>query len=663
MYTNKKKRDSFPLGLWLDLYELAMAQVYFVYRRQQKAVFELFIRSEKRPFYLVAGIREAAEYAANLRFSSSAIKYLNSLGLFRDDFLSFLKRFRFSGDIYGLSEGEIAFANEPLMRVEADIIEAQIVESALLNIVNLNTTLATKALRVVLAAGERPVYDFSLRRTQGRDASLAAARNSFIAGAKGTSNVLAGFIYNIPVIGTMAHSFVMSFKEELDSFRTFWEMFPQNAILLVDTYSIEAGIKNVIRLAKFVSKIKGKVLGVRIDSGDLVQESKKVRRLLDEAGLVDTIIVASGNLDEYKIKDLTDKMAPIDAFGVGTNMGTSADLPFSDVVYKIVETSSFGGEVLPLMKLSPAKVILPGSKSLGRKFSRAGSKMEFDYLASSSEKLKGKPLLNKLVSHGKIILPPPKSLHLLQAEVARRVKTLPVQLKKLDSGYKYELKVSPGLEKLGRNTAILIKKRLSRQNILFFDIDTQYDFVHPRGCLYVKGAEKLRARWQALTVLALRKKIRIVSSLDSHKKNDKEFKRFPPNCIEGSKGQEKIKGTILERSFILENKVYSRPELFKIKENYHQIIIKKHTFDVFSNPNTKILIDMFMPEEVYLYGVAAEFCVKAALSSLLKEGQQVFLVKDAVAAVDSKTAEQIFKMLSQRGLKFITVEELVKRLT
>jgi len=656
----REKATGVPTELWIDLYELTMAQAYFLHRPRQYASFELFIRSPRRPFYLACGIDEAVEYALNLRFSPQATGYLRSLKIFRKDFLEFLRSFRFRGNIYGVREGEIVFANEPLMRIEANIIEAQLLESAFLNIINLNTTLATKSLRVVLAAGGKPVYDFSLRRTQGLDASLAVARNSFLAGAKGTSNVLAGLLFHIPVVGTMAHSFVMSFKEELDSFRTFWEVFPKSTILLIDTYSVRKGIDDVIRLARFLQERRGKILGVRIDSGDIRKEARDIRHRLDKAGLNNTIIVASGDLDEYKIKALLRTNAPIDAFGVGTKMGTSADVPFTDVVYKIVEVSLLRGNRLPLMKLSENKTILPGRKKISRKFSSQGY-MQYDYLASIQEQVGGRILLRRLVREGKKVYTP-QTLRALRKEVERKIRTLPASLKDLQEYPPYQVKISKGLKKLSRRIAQEINRQISKPSLLFFDIDTQYDFVSPRGKLYVPGAEKFKGKWGFLTRLAQKKKVPILASLDSHVQNDKEFRQFPPHCIRGSRGERKISSTLIKSYFILDSKPYSLSELLAVKERYDQIIIRKPTFSVFSNPNTALLLDMYMPEEIYLYGLAAEFCVKAALEGLLKRGERVWVVEDAVVAIEKQKAEFIFQQLKKKGVKFVTVSEVRDRL-
>ena len=280
-------------------------------------------------------------------------------GIFKDRFLDYLKGLRFSGEVWALPEGTVFFPGEPVLRVSAPILEAQMAESALLNTINIASLISSKAARVVLAAQGKGVYDFSLRRTQGMSAALAAARSSYIAGCLGTSNVLAGKLYGIPTAGTMAHSFVMSFQSELESFRAYTSLFPDNSILLVDTYDYRKGIENAITAARELEAKGHKLKGVRLDSGDLVRISRMARRLLDTAGLNYVRVFASGNLDEFKIENLLKNGAKIDSFGVGTNMGTSCDAPYLDVIYKLSRIDNRDGSIQPVMKLSQDKITYP----------------------------------------------------------------------------------------------------------------------------------------------------------------------------------------------------------------------------------------------------------------------------------------------------------------
>jgi len=444
--------------LLLDLYELTMAQSYFEARRNISATFDLFARTlpENRLFFVACGLEDVLRFLEDLRFDSESLDFLESKRLFSKEFLNYLSKFKFSGSVYALREGEIFFPNEPILRVTAPIIEAQIIESFLLNTINLQTTIATKATRVVLAAKDRGVYDFSLRRTQGADAGIKAARCSYIAGCRGTSNVLAGKIYGIPIVGTMAHSFVMSFENELESFLSFAKSFPENSILLIDTYDNLKGLRNAITVAKELEQKGKRLKAIRLDSGDLVKISKRVRKILDENRLNYVKIFASGNLDEYKIEDLLKEKALIDNFGVGTNMGVSTDLPYTDVIYKISEISN-KGEFLPTMKLSKGKLTYPGRKQVYRIRDKNGFLKE-DILGLEEENLEGEPLLICVMREGKIAYPLPK-LDEIQRYLRKNLEKIPLRFKELRRKSIYPVKISPGLKKLTLNLKKNLKSR------------------------------------------------------------------------------------------------------------------------------------------------------------------------------------------------------------
>ncbi len=363
------------IALFLDLYELTMAQGYLQSKRGcAKATFDLFIRQMpiNRGYMINAGLTDILDYIKELKFTPDDIGYLKKQNLFDSNFLEYLAKFKFRGDIWAMPEGEVFFANEPILRVTANIIEAQILESFFLNTIYLQTMISTKASRVVLAARGRKVFDFALRRTHGLDAALKVARCSYITGFAGTSNVLAGKKYGIPVVGTMAHSFVMCFKKELDSFISYAKTFPEKTILLVDTYNTKKAIESAIHVGLMLKEKGYKLLGIRLDSGDLVSLSKMARKMLDGAGLTETKIFASGNLDEYKIFELLRNGAKIDNFGVGTKMGVSQDAPFMDVIYKICEVMDQNGNFFPTMKLSQAKTTFPGRKQIYRIYNSKG---------------------------------------------------------------------------------------------------------------------------------------------------------------------------------------------------------------------------------------------------------------------------------------------------
>jgi nicotinate phosphoribosyltransferase len=446
-------------ALLVDLYELTMAQAYFAFKRNARATFDLFVRGlpPNRGYLVACGLERILVYIKELRFSRKDIDYLRKKGIFRQDFLQYLSGFRFRGDIWAMPEGEVFFSGEPVIRVTASIIEAQIIESFLLNTINLETMIASKASRVASAAVGKKVFDFSLRRTQGADAALRVARSSYMAGFSGTSNVLAAKLYKIPAAGTMAHSFVMSFKQEIDSFLAYAEVFPKRAILLVDTYDTKKGIKNAVAIGLYLKEKGFRLRGIRLDSGDIAGLSKLARSLLDAAGLKYVEILASGNLDEFKIEKLLRGGAKVDSFGVGTNMGVSIDAPSLDVVYKISEVTDAGGIFSPTMKLSQGKVTYPGRKQVFRIHDKKARFIR-DILGLEGEKIKGRPLLKKAVDAGRLTYRPP-SLNKIRLFAKNNLSRLPEGLKKVYPKYKYPVAISPGLRKLRKDLTRQLRDR------------------------------------------------------------------------------------------------------------------------------------------------------------------------------------------------------------
>jgi nicotinate phosphoribosyltransferase len=447
------------LSLLLDLYELTMAESYFHYKRDTLATFDLFVRElpENRGYLVSCGLQDVLNYLKNLRFAKEDLSYLSKQRLFSREFLKYLSRFEFTGNVWALPEGEVFFANEPVIRVTAPIIEAQIIESFLLNTINLQTMIASKASRVVLASRERAVYDFALRRTHGSDAGIKVARSAYIAGFSATSNVLAGKLYKIPVVGTMAHSFVMSFKHEMDSFLAYSNTFPAHTTLLVDTYDTKKGIENAVAAAFYLKQKGYRLQAIRLDSGDTVSLSKCARNILDKAGLEFVKIFASGNLDEFKIEGLLKRGARLDSFGVGTNMGTSIDAPSLDVIYKISEVTDEDGNFLPTMKLSKGKVTYPGRKQIFR-IKNSKGKFVKDILGLEKEKIMGEPLLIKVINDGKIVYKPP-GLDKIREYAKRNLARLPEALKDVHPGYKYPVIISPQLKKLRQTLEQQLEKR------------------------------------------------------------------------------------------------------------------------------------------------------------------------------------------------------------
>jgi nicotinate phosphoribosyltransferase len=435
------------MSLFTDFYELTMCASYFDNKKFEPATFDLFIRRlpENRSYLLFAGLEQVLLYLKSVKFTEEHLAYLKKQG-FAKDFLDYLRDFRFTGDVWAAPEGIVAFPCEPLIRVTAPIIEAQLVETFLLNTVNLQTMIATKASRVVNAAKGKAVIEFGLRREHGVDAGMKVARSSYIAGCRGTSNVLAGLRYGIPVFGTMAHSFIMSYEKETDAFRAFAKTFPANSTLLIDTYNDLAGAEKAAIIAKELEEKGFRLSGVRLDSGNLTETSKKVRKLLDQQGLQYVSIFASGDLDEFKVEELLRKEAKIDAFGVGTKLGTSADKPYVDVIYKLCETMSANGDFAPMMKLSEGKVTLPGRKQVYR-FNDAEGLFEKDVIALAAEKAVGEPLLAKVMEKGEVTYDFP-SLDEIRTTAAENLSRLPKKYKKVTGAPEYPVELSQNLEKL-----------------------------------------------------------------------------------------------------------------------------------------------------------------------------------------------------------------------
>ena len=633
---------NFDDSLLIDLYELTMAQGYFFNMPQRQATFELFVRDlgKQRSFLIAAGLEDILNFVKALRFTDRHINYLKKKNLFKDEFLRYLKDFRFKGDIWAMPEGSVFFANQPVLRVTANIMEAQTLESFLLNTINLQTMIATKAARVVIAAKERPVYDFALRRTQGKDAALKVARSSYIAGFRGTSNVLAGFTFNIPIAGTMAHSFVMAHKTEIDSFKAYARVFPQKSILLVDTYDTERGIDNAIRVGLMLKSKGFRLLGIRLDSGDLVCLSKKARKKLNQAGFNFVKIFASGSLDEYKIANIIRRGAEIDNFGVGTNMGVSSDAPYLDVIYKLVEIGYDSNTFLPTMKLSHGKFTYPGRKQIFRIKDKDG-KYKKDILGLEDEKItRGVPLLVKVVNQGKIIYELP-SLEQIRRFTQQNLSKLPQRFKQLYTKSKYPVLLSQRLKRLTSRLSKDLTRSQMLQDFAFLDVDTQYDFMNPKGGLYIKGAVRIIKQLKRLTEFADKNNITVISSLDTHKRDDVEFRQFPSHCVKGTSGHQKIKETLTRST--------------------RQIFIEKHTFNLFSNPKAKNILEPF--GTVYVYGVATDYCVREAVLGLRALGKTVYLLIDAIMAVSNKGNQQTLRLLKEKGVIFIKTAQLITKLS
>jgi nicotinate phosphoribosyltransferase len=429
---------SSPSALFTDLYQLTMGQAYTAEGMDRPAVFELFFRKmpEQRNFLIAAGLDDVLAFLDDMRFTPEDLAYLERTKLLSRPFLDRLQGLRFTGDVYAVPEGTAIFPNEPLVQVVAPLVEAQLVETYLINQVHFQSLAAAKAARVVAAAAGRSVVEFGARRAHGVDAAIKEARAAYLVGAVGTSNMLAGRLYDIPVFGTMAHSYVQAHDDETEAFVRFSREFP-NTTLLVDTYDTLAGVRKVIELCRRLGE-NFRVHFIRLDSGDLAELARQTRRLLDEAGLTSVRIFASSDLDEYRIDEMARSGAPIDAFGVGTRLATIDDVPHVDMAYKLVEYADIGR-----MKLSSTrmKATYPGRKQIFRQLDAQG-RLQRDILAGHAENLGGTPMLQLVMRSGQRL--PPGQVNLAGArshaqEELRRLPPALAALERADPGYEVEI--------------------------------------------------------------------------------------------------------------------------------------------------------------------------------------------------------------------------------
>lgn len=432
-----------------DLYELTMAAAFLEAGAEERlATFDLNVRTlpAERGYLVAAGLEQALAYLRDFRFSAEALEYLSDTGHFRPPFLDYLADLRFTGTVEAIPEGTVCFPPAPLLRITAPIIEAQLIETYLLTTVTYQTMIASKAARIVEAADGREVVDFSARRDHGPQAGLLCARAAFIGGCSGTSNVLANRRFGIPAYGTMAHSFVMFYRDEPDAFRTFAQSYPGNPTLLIDTYDTVEGARRALEVLPMLRKEGRDLGGVRLDSGDLATLSRQVRDVLDEGGAAETRIFASGNLDEHRIARLLVDGARIDGFGVGTRLGTSADAPSLDSTYKLVATREPDGDWAPAIKLSASKVTLPGRKQVWRARHDDGT-LAGDCIGLETEKRAGEPLLATVFRDGRPLGEPPPLEQVRDRARAQR-EALASDIRRLENPAPYPVTVSPPLSSL-----------------------------------------------------------------------------------------------------------------------------------------------------------------------------------------------------------------------
>jgi nicotinate phosphoribosyltransferase len=432
-----------PSPLLTDLYQLNMMQAYLDHGDTATAVFEFFMRKlpARRGFLLTAGLEQALDFLEGLRFLPADLAWLERSGRFGKGMLDYLAALRFTGDVHAMPEGTVFFADEPILRVTAPLPLAQLIETRLINIVHFQCLVASKAARMMLAAPGKLMVDFGLRRAHGAEAGVMAARASYIAGFAGTATVLAGERYGIPLFGTMAHSFVQAHDDETAAFELFAQSRPDNLTLLIDTYDTEAGARKVVALAPRLAARGIKIGAVRLDSGDLTALSKSVRRILDEGGLRDVRIFASGGLDEDSIAAMLHAGAPVDGFGMGTSLTTSSDVPALDCVYKLQEYAGF-----PRRKQSTGKATWPGRKQVWRRYDGEG-RMRGDVLSLEDEAQGGEPLLVPVMQGGKPVAASP-SLADIRARAARELERLPAPLRRLEGAAPYPVEIGDALRRM-----------------------------------------------------------------------------------------------------------------------------------------------------------------------------------------------------------------------
>jgi nicotinate phosphoribosyltransferase len=429
-----------------DLYELNMVQAYLDRGEDSEAVFEFFVRKlpARRAFLMAAGLETALEYLETLRFSGEELDWLASTKRFRNNLLDYLADFRFSGDVHAMAEGTLFFPHEPILRITAPLPQAQLIESRIINILHFQTLIATKAARMVLAANGKNLADFGLRSAHGAEAALLAARASYIAGFNGAANVEAGMRFGIPIVGTMAHSFVQTHDDEAGAFEDFARARPDGVVLLIDTFNTEAGARKVVALAPKLKAEGISIRGVRIDSGDMMAMSRKVRATLDQGGLKEVLILVSGGVDEDFIAKVVASGAPIDGFGVGSSLDASSDAPTLDCAYKLQE---YRGRAR--RKLSEGKVTWPGRKQVWREVGKDGL-MVGDILTIEADRQPGEPLITQVMKAGKRIAAA-SSLSHIRAHAARELARLPEPLRRLDPGMVYPVAIGEALEQLAKS--------------------------------------------------------------------------------------------------------------------------------------------------------------------------------------------------------------------
>lgn len=667
-------------GLLADLYELTMAAGYVQKRIDVRATFELFVRHlpAGRNYLVAAGLDQALEFLESIHFSTKDVSYICWLPAFRHvegKFLEFLSNFRFTGDVWALPEGTIFFPGEPLMRVTAPIGEAQLVETSLLSILHLQTLVASKAARVVAAADGRPVVEFGSRRAHGVEAGVLAARAAYIGGCAGTSNAYAGKRFGIPVYGTQAHSWIMAHQDESVAFTNFLDVFPDNATLLVDTYDVRAAVRRIVELGR-------KPYAIRLDSGDVLTDSRWSRAYLDASGWNDVKVFVSGDLDEYRIAALLRNGACIDSFGVGTALVTSSDAPSLSIIYKLVEIEE-GGEVRSALKLSEEKKTYPGRKQVFR-FTNDDGTFRNDLIELERELAPdAEPLLIPVMRNGRrlslVKRDPMAAVKSGQDHFLASVQRLPAHLFSLkDCKEPFPVRYGVHLEQLRDQTTQTISQQISAaskqshgrsRKMVLWEVDVQNDFMLSEGKLHVPGAEEIIPNIDHLVEACRSGHILLISTADAHSVDDPELGQWPPHCLKGTPGAELMPEAQAPNRLVVPNQLgIPLPENLS---SYQQIVLEKNTLDVFDNPNTDALfghpdLSPLLGEpnlEFIVFGVATEYCVRVEVEGLLRRGRRVTIVSDAIRALDAAQETRVLEDLRFRGVRVTTTENVLAALS
>ncbi len=655
-----------------------MAAGYFQTHFRAIATFELFVRHlpKHRNFLVAAGLDQALEFLQNVRFSADEIFYLRNLPLFRHvqpEFFDYLKEFRFTGEAWALPEGTVFFPGEPVLRVTAPIIEAQLMETSLLSAIHLQTVIASKAARVTTAAAGHPVIEFGSRRAHGIEAGVLAARAAFVGGCHGTSNTFAGYRFGIPIFGTQAHSWIMAHEDEAVAFQNFLHVFPEHATLLVDTYDVRTAIERIIAAGH-------KPRGIRLDSGDVLADSKWARSRFQAAGWDDVQIFVSGDLDEERIEEIIHRGGCADSFGVGTALSTSQDSPTIGAIYKLVEVE-FPDHVRSTAKFSTEKKTYPGRKQVFR-FSSNG-KYARDVIGLENENFAdAEPLLKcvmrdgkKLERHGET-----ETVRAGQERFHRTREHLPTKLLQLGEVKEpYPVNYSARLEGLCeavRRTVVKapastmgLNAGMRSPTTIFWEVDVQADFMCPDGKLYVPGAETIVPNIRRLVEACREGRVFLISETDAHRADDVEMKQWPLHCLKGTPGAAIISEALTSRFVVIPNQPdFAVPADLR---NIDQVVFEKNTLNVFDNPNTDALLGRLhlfpVPfdrnVEFIIFGVVTEYCVRCTVEGLLNRGRRVAIVTDAIRSFDPSRGKETLHNLESRGARSITTAEALAALS